>query len=130
MVGGGTWLRPSQSQASAMSLVLRRRGSSLMSSTRGGMASGVPVGLPDPSVRKPAAQHGVGSQHACSLARYAGLARLTQRSQRHQPRGLQQASLGLQHPQVRESLGTTLLCSACLLADHCCTTLCSWTAGR
>lgn len=49
-----TWLRPSQSQASAMSLVERSRGSSLSSSTRGGSVRGVPVGTPQPSGTNPA----------------------------------------------------------------------------
>ena len=38
-----------------MSLVSRSRGSSLMSSTRGGMARGVPAGQPAPSASQPAA---------------------------------------------------------------------------
>lgn len=39
-----TWFRPSQSQASAMSLVSLSTGSEEMSSMRGGSPSGVPVG--------------------------------------------------------------------------------------
>lgn len=49
-----TWLRPSQSHASAIILVLRRTGSSLICSTTGGSPMGVPVGTPAPSVITPA----------------------------------------------------------------------------
>ena len=49
------WLSPSQSQASAISLVLRNTGSSLIISTSGGSFSGVPVGTPAASGKMPEA---------------------------------------------------------------------------
>ena len=49
-----TWNRPSQSQASEMSLVLRSTGSSLIISISGGSDMGVPVGAPLPSSMIPA----------------------------------------------------------------------------
>lgn len=49
-----TWNKPSQSQASEMSLVLRSTGSSLIISISGGSDMGVPVGAPLPSSMIPA----------------------------------------------------------------------------
>ena len=49
---GRTWFNPSQSHASAISLVSLSTGSEVIISMRGGSVSGVPVGTPAPSVMK------------------------------------------------------------------------------
>jgi hypothetical protein len=56
--GDLTCMSGPQSQASAMSLVRHKMGSSLMASIKGGRVSGVPVGTPmPPSCISPAAAH-------------------------------------------------------------------------